>query len=70
VIVGGIASRVAGEVLHGRASQLRALTPHFVDYVLAFYEAGQPDPRATGVASLEAETPPEYAEERRKQAGA
>jgi AcrR family transcriptional regulator len=70
VIVGGLASRVAGEVLQGRAAQLRSLTPHFVDYVLAFYEAGQPDPRATGVVSLDAETPPEYTEERRKQAGA
>ena len=37
VIVGGIASRVASEVLQGQAAQLRILTPHFVDYVLAFY---------------------------------
>ena len=40
MIVGGIASRVAGEVLQGQASQLRVLTPYFVDYALAFYDAG------------------------------
>ncbi len=70
VIVGGIASRVASEVLQGRAGQLRVLTPHFVDYVLAFYGAGQPDPQAANVLTLESETPPEYTEARRKQAGA
>ncbi|MCW2989063.1 MAG: transcriptional regulator, TetR family [Solirubrobacterales bacterium] len=70
VIVGGIASRVAGEVLQGRAARLRVLTPHFVEYVLAFYGAREPDPQAAGVAALEPETPPEYTEERRKQAGA
>jgi AcrR family transcriptional regulator len=70
VIVGGIASRVASEVLQGRAAQLRVLTPHFVDYVLAFYGAGQPDPQAAGVIALEPETPAEYPEARRKQAGA
>jgi AcrR family transcriptional regulator len=70
VIVGGIASRVASEVLQGRASQLRVLTPHFVDYVLAFYGPGQPDPRAAGVVTLEPEPAPEYSEARRRQAGA
>jgi AcrR family transcriptional regulator len=70
VIVGGIASRVASEVLQGRSAQLRILTPHLVDYVLAFYGPGQPDPRAAGVVTLEPETPAEYAEEQRKQAGA
>lgn len=70
VIVGGIASRIASEVLQGRAAQLRVLTPHFVDYVLAFYGPGQPDPRAAGVIALEPEPASEYAEERRKQAGA
>jgi AcrR family transcriptional regulator len=70
VIVGGIASRVASEVLQGRASQLRVLTPHFVDYVLAFYGAGQPDPQGVNVVAMEPEPAPAYAAERRKQAGA
>jgi len=54
VIVGGIASRVASELLQGRASQLRVLTPHLVEYVLAFYGAG-PSPRADSVVSFETE---------------
>ena len=70
VIVGGIATRLASEVLQGRAAQLRVLTPHLVEYVLAFYGSGQPDPRAENVLTLEPETPAEYAEEHRKQAGA
>jgi AcrR family transcriptional regulator len=71
VIVGGIASRIASELLQGRAAQLRVLTPHFVDYVLAFYGSGTPDPRAANVVTLESEAPAEYAtEERRKRAGA
>jgi AcrR family transcriptional regulator len=70
VIVGGIASRVASEVLQGRAAQLRVLTPHFVDYVLAFYGAGQPDPQGVNVVAMEPEPASAYAEERRKQAGA
>jgi AcrR family transcriptional regulator len=70
VIVGGIASRVASEVLHGRAARLRILTPHFVEYVLVFYGARQPDPQTAGVAALEPETPAEFPEEQRKQAGA
>jgi AcrR family transcriptional regulator len=70
VIVGGIASRVASEVLQGRATRLRLLTPHLVGYMLAFYGSAQPDPRAKKVVSLEPEQTREYAEERRKQAGA
>ncbi len=71
VIVGGIASRIASEVLQGRATQLRVLTPHLVDYVLAFYGPGQPDPRAANVVTMESEpAAAEYPEERRKQAGA
>jgi len=69
VIVGGIASRVASEVLQGRAAQLRLLTPHFVDYVLTFYGADRPD-QGTDAASPAAGVPAAYAEERRKQAGA
>jgi AcrR family transcriptional regulator len=71
VIVGGIASRVASEVLQGRAAQLRVLTPHFVDYVLAFYGAGKPDPQGVNVVAMEPEkSAPAYDEARRKQAGA
>lgn len=44
VIVGGIASRVAGEVLQGRAAKLRELTASLVEYVLAFYRVGEPGP--------------------------
>ena len=69
VIVGGIATRVASEVLQGRAAQLRVLTPHLVDYVLAFYGAGQSGPQGANVVPLEAETPSEHTEQRRKQAG-
>ena len=69
MIVGGIASRVASEVLQGGASQLRLLTPHFVDYLLTFYGVDRPD-QAARVASPAAGVPTAYAEERRKQAGA
>jgi AcrR family transcriptional regulator len=37
VIVGGIASRVASEVLQGRAAHLPELIAPMVDYLLAFY---------------------------------
>jgi AcrR family transcriptional regulator len=70
VIVGGIASRIASELLQGRAAQLRVLTPHLVDYVLAFYGSGQPDPQAAGVVTLEPEPASEYPEAQRRQAGA
>lgn len=68
VIVGGIASRIAGEVLEGRAADLRALTPHLADYVLAFYGSKQPDPRTGKVVALEPEPAPGYLS--RKRAGA
>jgi AcrR family transcriptional regulator len=70
VIVGGIASRIASELLQGRAAQLRVLTPHFVDYVLAFYGSGQPDPRSADLPVLEPNPPAGRIEERRKQASA
>jgi AcrR family transcriptional regulator len=37
VIAGGIASRIGGEILHGRAAHLPELIAPVVDYVLAFY---------------------------------
>jgi len=42
VIVGGIASRIASEVLHGRAKKLRELMPSLVEYLLAFYRLAEP----------------------------
>ncbi len=70
VIVGGIASRIASEVLKGGAAELGTLTPHLVEYVLTFYGPGQPDPRTGKVVALEPEQPREFREERREQAGA
>jgi AcrR family transcriptional regulator len=70
VIVGGIASRVASEILQGQAAKLRILIPHLVDYVLAFYGPGQPDPQAGTVVELEHEPAIEYPKEQRRQAGA
>jgi AcrR family transcriptional regulator len=70
VIVGGIASRVASEVLQGEAAGLRDLTEPLVNYVLAFYGPARPGPEAGKVVALEPEQAPEYLEERRKQAGA
>lgn len=45
VIVGGIASRVASEVLHGKAKKLSTLTAPLVEYVLAFYRLGDTGPK-------------------------
>lgn len=71
VIVGGIATRVASELLNGESASLRDLTEPLVNYVLAFYGPGQPGPKATGkVVALEPEASPEQLETRRKQAGA
>jgi AcrR family transcriptional regulator len=42
VIVGGIASRVASEVLHGNAEKLQALTAPLAEYLLAFYRLSAP----------------------------
>jgi AcrR family transcriptional regulator len=70
VIVGGIASRIASEVLQGQAANLRILTPHLVDYVIAFYGSDQSARREPEAAMLEPEPASEYPEARRKQAGA
>ena len=72
VIVGGIASRVASEVLRGRGSKLRGLVDPFLEYVLAFYRLGETGPREGRVLAFEPEqsdTAGPY-EARRKQAGA
>lgn len=55
VIVGGIASRVASEVLHGRAAKLPELTAPLVEYVLAFYQLGEPGPKEGKLVSFERE---------------
>jgi len=72
VIVGGIASRVASEVLQGRAKKLRDLTAPLVEYVLAFYRLSEPGPQEGRVIALDQEPaqPAELFEARRRQAGA
>jgi AcrR family transcriptional regulator len=55
VIVGGIASRVASEVLQGRAAKLPELAAPFVEYVLAFYRLGEPGPGERRVLASEAD---------------
>jgi AcrR family transcriptional regulator len=72
VIVGGIASRVASEILHGRAAQLRDLTAPLVEYVLAFYRLGEPGPKEGKLVPFESEqwTRQEPLEAQRKQASA
>jgi AcrR family transcriptional regulator len=72
VIVGGIASRIASEVLHGRAAKLPDLAAPLVEYVLAFYRLGEPSPKDGKVVAFEPEQPPAQAplEAQRKQASA
>lgn len=71
VIVGGIASRVASEVLQGRAAKLRDLTSPLVEYVLAFYRLGEPGPKEGKVLAFESEQEPAAESlEARRQAGA
>ncbi|HWM54867.1 MAG TPA: TetR/AcrR family transcriptional regulator [Solirubrobacterales bacterium] len=72
VIVGGIASRVASEVLQGRAKKLRDLTGPLVEYVLAFYRLSEPGPQEGRVIALDQEPAQaaELFEARRRQAGA
>ena len=71
VIVGGIASRVAREVLQGRADKLRDLTVPLVEYTLAFYRLGEPGPKEGRVIASEPEqiVEPARLEARRKRAG-
>ncbi len=72
VIVGGIASRVASEVLHGRAAKLRDLAAPLVEYVLAFYRLSEPGLKDGKLVAFEPEQPltQEPAETQRKQASA
>jgi AcrR family transcriptional regulator len=71
VIVGGIASRVASEVLRGRGDELRELADPFLEYVLTFYRLGETGPKEGRVLPFESEdrsADPSAA--RRKQASA
>jgi AcrR family transcriptional regulator len=71
VIVGGIASRIASEVLNGRAAKLRALSAPLVEYLLAFYKLGEPGPKEGRLVPFEREqAAQEPAEAQRKQASA
>ncbi len=70
VIVGGIASRVASEVLRGRGGELRTLTASFAEYVLAFFRAGEPGPKEGRVIAFDAEPETGSYEARGKQASA
>jgi AcrR family transcriptional regulator len=72
VIVGGIASRVASELLHGRAEKLRGLEGPLVEYVLAFYRLDDTGPKEGQLVPFERDedTVGEPAEAQRKQAGA
>jgi AcrR family transcriptional regulator len=73
VIVGGIASRVASEVLNGRANRLPELTAPLVEYVLAFYRLGEPGPKEGRLVAFERdrqEVAAEPAEAARRRASA
>jgi AcrR family transcriptional regulator len=71
VIVGGIASRVASQILQSKADGLPDLAAPFVEYVLAFYRLGEPAPGGR-VVTLEQDPEPasELYEARRRQASA
>lgn len=72
VIVGGIASRVASEVLNGRAAKLPELTAPLVEYVLAFFRLSEPGPKEGKLVAFEREqrAAEESPEVQRKQASA
>jgi AcrR family transcriptional regulator len=72
VIVGGIASRVASEVLHGRAKKLSELAAPLVEYVMAFYRLGESGPKEGKLVAFEREQSDASgaAEARRKRASA
>lgn len=71
VIVGGIASRIASELLLGKPGRLSDLAAPFVEYVLAFYRLAEPSPEGR-VLALEREDEPatELYEAQSRQAGA
>jgi AcrR family transcriptional regulator len=70
VIVGGIASRVASEVLRGRGETLCELADPFLDYVLTFYRLGEPGSKEGRVLSFEPVQASSVAEAGSKRSGA
>ena len=48
-------SRIASEVLHGKAAKLRDLTAPLVEYVLAFYRLGETGPKEGKLVAFERE---------------
>jgi AcrR family transcriptional regulator len=72
VIAGGIASRIAAEVLRGETIYLPNLTPQLVAYLLAFYGPNRADFRTAEVLALELEPeqPPEATAQSPRQANA
>jgi AcrR family transcriptional regulator len=72
VIVGGIASRIASEVLNGNAAKLPDLAAPLVEYVLAFFRLSEPGPKEGKLVAFEREqrSAQEPADAERKQASA
>jgi AcrR family transcriptional regulator len=72
VIVGGVASRVASEVLRGRGKKLRELADPFLAYVLTFYRLGEPGPKEGRILPFDSEQSQsaQLPDARSKQAGA
>lgn len=72
VIVGGIASRIASEVLNGRAAELPDLSAPLVEYVLAFFRLSEPGPKEGKLVPFEAqrESASGASQAQRKQASA
>jgi AcrR family transcriptional regulator len=56
VIVGGIASRIAGEILAGRARGLPELIAPIQEYVLAFYAVSEPAAKTSSTARSQRRT--------------
>jgi AcrR family transcriptional regulator len=56
VIVGGIASRIAGEILEGRARGLPGLIAPAQEYVLAFYATSEPTAKTSSAARSQRRT--------------
>lgn len=72
VIVGGVASRIASEVLNGKAAKLRDLSAPLVEYLLAFFRLSEPGPKEGKLVPFESESrqAQESVEAQRKQASA
>jgi len=70
VILGGIASRIASEVLRDRGEELRGLVDPFLDYVLAFYRLGEPGMKDGHVVPFGSAEPGAAHRSRSQQAGA